>query len=1185
MATLNLEQLSILLLLFVHLISCLKECQPGKEDSIYDLSTCYYIHFTNLSEYRLDEGITVSNQVGFHMIGNAFNNTNIHCSTIAGVTLHNVSDIIIKNIEFYGCGERHSYSNENVTAAIWMMNCTNINIFNTSFYNSCGTSLVLINTSGFVQVASCLFQSSGIDGWEEMAAGGGGIHIQQPPSSDTPVNVSVTDCEFSGNEAVGTCCPDTCKTAGNFGYGGGLAIFLYKSSADIFVSINNCHFWNNSAIAGGGVEIAICSSLQSAIELENVTFCDNAASKEGGGALDILWREEYKVDNNIAIINVQFLRNYALYGGGIAIAIYKKAISNSSICIIGCFWVDNSALYGSAIDIFPEIIINDQVMANISIMDSNFINNSNCNMPDKVINGLYQQGFGVIMIAGYKILFTGTIQFSDNLGACIYAVGSEIHFHGANVSFNRNLAEYGSGIVVVGLSKITTKLNCHIIFCGNYAENESPTIYYYPVDKHHSLNSRRYSYELISDLNGSASFEEYGNLSPNDTRYPYSAPVEKPTILNGINFSVSDACNHQSSHNYSYKDAATCRSPSFKINDKPELTFIPGIERKLNEPKSHRFFRVSLNRHSSECISVPVVYEIINNELMLLGKPGSTAEVILHATEFNGTHEAFHAKLIACPILYKLSTEKKCACVSPSDIYFHSSIFKCNDNGDTSYSSISSGYWIGNEFSSDQNDSTTLMGRCPIGFCNSKKSWLELNYNDTTFDEVLCNRRQGRLCGNCANGTVVFVHSRTYKCGEIDLCHWGWVLFLLAEILPLTVIFLGVVFFRVKLTAGGVSGFIFFAQMYVYMNTKFEALNKYAIPYKYTAFHHFIYQLFNLEFAEFDSLSFCFSDMLNNLDVLVMKYAVSLYCFALIFLTILFTKISRRFKMAKWMVSSKHSIIEALSTLIIMVYSKCTFTTFSILWNQQLYSGIHPTVTVVSLQGDMEFFSTQHLPYAVTAIFVLVLFTIPLPLTLLLYPFSNKIISKLGLDEARVIRIISKMLPLSKFLPLFDFFQGTFKNEYRFFSGLYFIYRIIVLASVMIPIVSMSYLTVTLLLITMLVVHTLAWPYKKKIHNAIDALLFANLAIISGLKVFIALLEGYDASHEIKIVHAVEIVLVNLPIAAVAIYFVAHGCITVRNIRKTSVIPQTSAQEQDFFLSDDVRQKNLDEYHTMNTLS
>ena len=83
-------------------------------------------------------------------------------------------------------------------------------------------------------------------------------------------------------------------------------------------------------------------------------FCDNSASQEGSGALDILWNENYKADNSVTLSNVQFLGNFALYGGGIAVAINTKVVSNSHILIIGCLWVDNSALYGSAIDTFPE---------------------------------------------------------------------------------------------------------------------------------------------------------------------------------------------------------------------------------------------------------------------------------------------------------------------------------------------------------------------------------------------------------------------------------------------------------------------------------------------------------------------------------------------------------------------------------------------------------------------------------------------------------------------------------------------------------------------------------------------------------------------------------------------------------------------------------------------------------------
>ena len=158
------------------------------------------------------------------------------------------------------------------------------------------------------------------------------------------------------------------------------------------------------------------------------------------------------------------------------------------------------------------------------------------------------------------------------------------------------------------------------------------------MDKHYFLYSQRYYYELIYSPSGSKSFKEQGNLSPNDKRYPYNMLMEKPTRLNGINFSISNSCDYQSSANYLYKITAMCRSPTLKIIHKPELNFIPGIERKFNPTKSYHFFRVSLGMRNTESISVPDVYEVINNNLMLQGKPGSTVELTLHSFNFNGTH-------------------------------------------------------------------------------------------------------------------------------------------------------------------------------------------------------------------------------------------------------------------------------------------------------------------------------------------------------------------------------------------------------------------------------------------------------------------------------------------------------------------------------------------------------------------
>ena len=168
---------------------------------------------------------------------------------------------------------------------------------------------------------------------------------------------------------------------------------------------------------------------------------------------------------------------------------------------------------------------------------------------------------------------------------------------------------------------------------------------------------------------------------------------------------------------------------------------------------------------------------------------------------------------------------------------------------------------------------------------------------------------------------------------------------------------------------------------------------------------------------------------------------------------------------------------------------------------QQLYHEKTSVVKVVALQGTMEYFGSSHLPYAIAALLVLFFFILPLPLLLLFYPLTNKVVSKLELDDSYVVKLTSKVVPLFTIWPLFDCFQGTFKDNYRCFSGMYFIYRVSILSSLFAPEVPLVYYIVTLQLMVMVVIHTLAWPHKCKIHNIIDGLLFSNLTIIIGIEI------------------------------------------------------------------------------------
>ena len=170
----------------------------------------------------------------------------------------------------------------------------------------------------------------------------------------------------------------------------------------------------------------------------------------------------------------------------------------------------------------------------------------------------------------------------------------------------------------------------------------------------------------------------------------------------------------------------------------------------------------------------------------------------------------------------------------------------------------------------------------------------------------------------------------------------------------------------------------------------------------------------------------------------------------LVLTTVFLIRLCSRFRFARYIFGS-YSIVQVISTFIVIVYSKCTYVSFSILWYRQLYHEKTSVVKVVALQGTMEYFGSSHLPYAIAALLVLFFFILPLPLLLLFYPLSNKVVSWLGFDDSYLVRLASRLVPLFKLLPLFDCFQGTFKDNCRFFSGLYFIFRVSILSSLFAP--------------------------------------------------------------------------------------------------------------------------------------
>ncbi|CAI8041672.1 hypothetical protein GBAR_LOCUS23140 [Geodia barretti] len=121
------------------------------------------------------------------------------------------------------------------------------------------------------------------------------------------------------------------------------------------------------------------------------------------------------------------------------------------------------------------------------------------------------------------------------------------------------------------------------------------------------------------------------------------------------------------------------------------------------------------------------------------------------------------------------------------------------------------------------------------------------------------------------------------------------------------------------------------------------------------------------------------------------------------------------------------------------------------------------------------------------------------PLLLLSYPLVFKLFGHCNLSETKLVTTLWRMMPI-QFL---DAFQSSFKDKYRFFAGLYFLYRAAILAFFVCCQSWLEFYTVVqLLLIFILAIHSVFQPHKERKHNIVDSLLFANLCLINAITLY-----------------------------------------------------------------------------------
>ena len=605
-------------------------------------------------------------------------------------------------------------------------------------------------------------------------------------------------------------------------------------------------------------------------------------------------------------------------------------------------------------------------------------------------------------------------------------------------------------------------------------------------------------------------------------------------------------------------------------NKSTPLAIIPGegykhsvtVTDDLNQTINASFWTSFFPKNDGEAIDISLASNfstVITNKFNIRGKPNQKAMIYMNLISARQTFIQLDMEVMDCPPGFELKDQSHCVCNTNA----HVGMFDCDL--ETFQSHLISGYWAG-YINNSLGTPKLVTSTCP--FCDyslSESSAEDSNFvvilppNRSKLDKTVCgDTRTGIVCGKCEDGYTVHFHSPGFLCKPAKPlgCRLGWLFYILSELVPVTVVFITVLVLNISFTSGAVNGFILFSQLLV----SFDLTGGGIISFPQQSLrnasqgYQIFYGFFNLDYFNSESLSFCLWKGASALDILAIKYITILYT-ALLIITLVWAMNKcggRCLGKCCRITTIKTSVVHGISSFLMIGYSQCVNVSLSLLLQVHIYAAQDENFRPpnrVWLNSEIVNFSREHLPYALPAVLCLLTVGIIPPILLLIYPLLNKIIAKLDLEKFAIFAYVMKVPSISSIKPFLDSFQGCFKDDMRFFAGLYFLYRWMFLLIHNGIVGFFEYYTVIGgVLVFILTLHTVCQPYLKRAHNIIDAFLLCNLLLISFLSQL-----NFHRSNNPKILNraiissgAVQTVLIYIPALIMTVfifvYFLKYIC-------------------------------------------
>ena len=407
------------------------------------------------------------------------------------------------------------------------------------------------------------------------------------------------------------------------------------------------------------------------------------------------------------------------------------------------------------------------------------------------------------------------------------------------------------------------------------------------------------------------------------------------------------------------------------------------------------------------------------------------------------------------------------------------------------------------------------------------QGYILLPKNLSQLNDYMCGplNRKGLLCSECADGFGPSVTSFRYRCVNCTDAWYGVpliIVFLSLKLVPITILYVIVLIFQVKVVSAPIPCFIMYAQFVVIMfdsNSHFSFTRTWDSPLDVKIMLSF-YGIFNLDFLQhlhyFEP--YCLSQKLKFIHLAFLEYVSAFYPIMLIFLTWVCVELhGRNFRPLVWLWRPFHRCFVGLrrgwdtKSDIIDVFATFFFLTYNrILYQSLLLTAIKGVRNIsesgtyfvtshleIDLSIKFSYRNTHQLVLQVVLILITAIFAILPAIMLTLYPMKaiKSCLSKCHINFIAINIFMDKVYSCYK-----DGLDGG--RDMRSFSGLYFCLRIAIVVCLLLQHQMHPYLHIdqffvvgTLLSFTSLTV-AIAKPYRKAYMNYWDIAILSHLATL-----------------------------------------------------------------------------------------